>query len=330
MAQSSKIKLLRVLDILSETDEENPITANQIVQELARYGIEAERKSVLRDIATLQNYDYDILLRAGDKRGYYMASRDFEDWELKLLMDAAVSAKFLTKQGSEMLAKKISKLSSKAGQKTLRTMTPISAPVKNGDPTTKNAIDLLLRAVRLKKKVAFRYLYTDSNLEKQYRRGGKEYRISPYTLIWRQDKYYLIGSYGGYNTLSYYRLDRIRNLRLLDEPAVSPEDVLGANADLQIRSFAEQNIYNYHGEKTMRVKLSVDANMADILVDDFGDSFSIIERGEKKNIVSVFVSDGWGLNTWLLQHGDSVQVLEPESVRNEVIELLRQIQENYQ
>ena len=323
------MKLLRVLDILSETDEEHPMTTNQIVQELSLYGIEAERKSVQRDIATLQDYGYDILLHTDNKRGYYMASREFEDWELKVLMDAAVSASFLTPKNSEQLAKKISLLSGREGRRTLRAVTPIPSKVKNGDATTKNAIDLLLRAVRAKKQVSFRYLYTDSELQKQFRRDGKEYPVSPYALIWRQDKYYLIASYGSYNTLSYYRLDRIRELRITDETAVPPESFLGANADLQIREFVEQNVYNYGGKLT-RLKLAVDKNMTDILVDDFGEAFTVVGQTEKQLLVTVAVSDGWGLNTWLLQHGDSVQILEPAEIREETIKLLDQVRENYQ
>ena len=326
--EKTKTKLLRVLDILRETDEEHPYTANQIIQQLALYGIEAERKSVLRDIATLQDYGYDILLHADNKRGYYLASREFEDWELKILMDAALGASFLTAENSESLAKKISTLSSKDGQKTLRTVTPVASTVKNGDPSTKIAVDLLLQAIRKKKQVGFLYIYTGDDLEKHFRFDGREYPVSPYALIWRQDKYYLIGSYGSYNKLSYYRLDRIRSLRLLDETVVPMEEFLGANASQQLREFVERNIYNYGG-KTIRLRLSVDADMVDVLVDSFGNNFSVISRNEKKVIVTVSVSDGWGLNTWLLQHGDCVQILEPQSIREQVIGLLDTIRDNY-
>ena len=329
MSQSSKVKLLRVLDILRETDEEHPYTANQIIKQLALYGIEAERKSVLRDIATLQDYGYDILLHADNKRGYYMASREFEDWELKILMDAVLGANFLTAQNSEALAKKLSRLSSREGQKTLLAVTPVAASVKNGDVTTKNAVDLILHAIRQKKKVGFRYVYTASDLEKHERYEGHEYPVSPYALIWRQDRYYLIGSYGNYNKLSYYRLDRIRGLKILDEPIVPMEDFLGANADRELQAFAERNIYNYGGER-VRIKLAVDASMVDILVDSFGDRFDVVGRTGDQIIVTLSVSDGWGLNTWLLQHGDSVQILEPQSIREEIIALLEQIRARYQ
>ena len=329
MPQSSKLKLLRVLDLLRETDEEHPYTANQIVRQLALYGIDAERKSVLRDIAALQEYGYDILLHADNKRGYYMASRDFEDWELKILMDAAVGANFLTQENGARLADKLSALSSADGRKTLRAVTPIAATVRTGDPTTKNAVDLLLRAIRRKKKVGFRYVSTGADLKKHYRYDGRTYPVSPYALIWRQDRYYLIGSYGSYNKLSYYRLDRIRSLAILDEPIVPMEDFLGVNADRRLREFVERNVYNYGGEKT-RLKLAVDADMMDVLVDSFGSNFEVVARDEQQVIVTLTVSDGWGLNTWLLQHGDSVQVLEPAEIREELRRLIADVYEKYQ
>lgn len=327
--EQTKIRLLRVLSIVRETDEDHPITANQIVQQLHLYGMEAERKAVLRDIAALRDYGYDVLLHEDNKLGYYLASREFEDWELKVIMDAVAGAGFLTSENSESLCKRIASLASKEGQAVLRTTTPVFSNVKNDDPTTKNAIDQLLMAIRKKKKVGFRYAFTGNDLEKHLRYDGAEYQISPYALIWRQDRYYLIGNSERYKTLSYYRLDRIRSLRLLDEPIVPMEELLGPNADIQMKEYINRNLNNYGGKQT-RIRLRVDADMTDLLVDTFGSDFRIEKVIENTMIVSATVSDGWGLNAWLLQHGDCVQILEPESTRREIIDLLTEIQKKYQ
>lgn len=153
--EATKIKLLRILDILRETDEEHPITANNIIKELRLYGLQAERKSVLRDIAALQDYGYDILLHPDNKRGYYMTSREFEDWELKFLMDDALNAGFLTTENGKKLADKLCSLSSKNGQKALRAATPVPASSGAGAPATKIAIDVLLKAIRQGKRSVF-------------------------------------------------------------------------------------------------------------------------------------------------------------------------------
>ena len=326
--EQTKIRLLRVLSILRETDEEHPITANQIVHQLSLHGIQAERKAVLRDIAAIQEFGYDVLIHPDNKQGYYLASREFEDWELKVMMDAVAGAGFLTAENCGRLCEKIAALASREGQRVLRAATTVDAAVKNGDPTTKNAIDLLLIAIRKKKKVGFCYTFTGNDLEKHLRYEGEEYKISPYALIWRQDKYYLIGNSERYKNLSYYRLDRIRSLRVLDDPIVPMEELLGANADLQMKEFVNQSLNNYGGKRS-QIRLSVDADMTDLLVDTFGNSFRIESVEGEKMTVSASVSDGWGLNAWLLQHGDCVQILEPEAIRKEIVCLLDEIQKKY-
>lgn len=325
----TKIRLLRMLEIFRETDEDHPYTAHQLKEKLMLYGIEAERKAILRDVAALQECGHEILLHADNKRGYYLAAREFEDWELKVLMDAAVGASFLTEENSKKLADKLCALSSKEGQKTLKGATPILSDVKNGSPTTKNAIDLILTAIRRKRMISFQYLYTDENLEKKLCYDGMRYSVSPYALIWRQDKYYLIGSHKKYQTLSYYRLDRIRNADITEESTLLKEEILGQNADWKLRDYINRNLFNYSGDET-RVKLAVDRNMMWVIEDAFGEQYEVVSVNETKAIVSVTVSDGWGLNAWLLQHGDSIQVLEPQTVRNQVIALLNQIQKRYE
>ncbi len=325
----TKIRLLRVLDILRETDEDHPFTANQIVHQLELYGIIAERKAVLRDVAALQDYGFDILLHADNKLGYYLAHREFEDWELKILMDAAAGASFLTDENSRKLAEKICNLASDDSRKTLRSVTPLSSQIKNGDTTTKNSIDLLLTAIRKKKQVGFQYTYTGSDLKKHMRFEGHEYPVSPYALIWRQDKYFLVGSYGSYNKLSYYRLDRIRNLRVTDNPIVPAESFLGPNPGLRIQEFVDHNLFNFSGEVT-HLRLVIDETRADLLVDTFGENFTVENRAEGKLTVRTTVSNGWGLMAWLMQHGDCVQILEPQSVREEFIQFLNSVRSKYE
>ena len=324
----TKIRLLRILEILRETDEDHPYTAHQLKEKLMLFGIEAERKAILRDVSALQECGYEILLHADNKRGYYLAAREFEDWELKVLMDAAVGANFLTEENSKKLADKLCALSSREGQKTLKGATPILSRVKNGNPTTKNAIDLILTAIRRKKTVSFQYLYTDGNLEKKLSYDGMQYSISPYALIWRQDKYYLIGSHNKYQTLSYYRLDRIKNAEITEESILPKEEILGQNADWKLRDFVNRNLLNYSGATTC-VTLAVDRNMMGIVEDAFGDQYETVSLNETQARIRVTVSDGWGLNNWLLQHGDSVQVLEPQAVRDSVLRLIEDIKSRY-
>jgi len=325
----TKIRLLRMLEIFRETDEDHPYTAHQLKEKLMLYGIEAERKAILRDVAALQECGHEILLHADNKRGYYLAAREFEDWELKVLMDAAVGANFLTEENSKKLADKLCALSSKEGQKTLKGATPILSDVKNGSPTTKNAIDLILTAIRRKRMISFQYLYTDENMEKKLSYDGMRYSVSPYALIWRQDKYYLIGSHKKYQTLSYYRLDRIKNADITEESILPKEEILGQNADWKLRDYINRNLFNYSGEASC-IQLAVDRNCMWVIEDAFGEQYEVVSVNETKAIVSVTVSDGWGLNAWLIQNAEWIQILEPQHIRDEVVAQIERIRQKYE
>jgi predicted DNA-binding transcriptional regulator YafY len=212
-----KLKLLRILKILRETDETSPLTASEIGKKLALYGIEAERKSICRDINVLIDAGYDIQLCEDNKKGYFMASRKFEDYELKILIDAVWGARFLTYENSKLIAEKIKSLASSMGQKMLTEVTPIKSHVKSNNPAVKIYIDTILQAIKQKRKIQFQYTYTDRELKKQLRHDGFVYVLSPYSLVWENDRYYLIGNYDKYDNLSNYRLDRIKNLSILND-----------------------------------------------------------------------------------------------------------------
>ena len=152
-----KLKLLYVLDILKKTDEQHPITTNQIVSKLENYGIEAERKSVLRDINLLKDeYGCELELSEDNRLGYYMAGREFEDWEIRLLCDAAAGAQFLTEKDRRTLIDKLCNLTSEAVGKQIKHTTFIRG--SGGQKrSTKNNIDIVMRAIAAQKKVSFQY-----------------------------------------------------------------------------------------------------------------------------------------------------------------------------
>ena len=320
----SKIKLLRVLEIMRETDEDHPVPVNQIIKKLKLYGIEAERKSVMRDIYALRDCGYDIMLHSDNKRGFFMASREFEDWELKVLMDSAASSEFLTEKNRKTLIEKICSLASADSQKVLKSVTPLISARQAGDPVTKNNIDLILKAISKQSKIGFRYTYTGTDLKKHLRYDGMKYTVSPYTLVRRQGRYYLIGNYDKYDSLSYFRLERIINPEILEEKALPPEKLLGNGAKTRIAGFVERNIYNFSGETTF-IRLTCDEDRIDLLVDAFGTGFHIEKAENGKVTAGVTVNDGWGITSWLVQHGDAVEVLEPESVRNDVTAFLKRL-----
>lgn len=181
---NTKLKLLKILEILQETDEEHPLTASEIKEKLKLYGLDVERKAICRDINILKDdAGYDILLSPDNKLGYYMASRDFEDWEIKVLMDALQSGKFLTQESTTALCNKLMSLVSKESQKILRSTPSMPRSRTNKNYNTKIIIDQLLKAIKKGKKVSFQYTTLDIELKPVLKRDGKFYLVNPYTLL---------------------------------------------------------------------------------------------------------------------------------------------------
>lgn len=319
MLANAKLKLLKILEILMETDEGHPLTALQIADKLKLYGIDAERKSICRDINILKDDSgYDIALSEDNKQGYYMVSRNFEDWELKILIDAVWGAKFLTQDNADKLAAKLRSMASESSRNMLSATTPVKLKIKSSNVTTKINIDSILRAIKNDRKIKFQYSYTAIDLKPKLRKDGFFYTVNPYALIWQNEHYYLIANYDKYDNLSYYRLDRMKSLVISDDKRKPAKELLGSNADLKIEQYVRASLYHYGGQK-IKLTLQVKDYMVDDLVDYFGTDLYFHAVGDEYQ-VTVDVMDGDGLYYWLLQYEKNVKVISPLSVRDHLIE----------
>jgi len=324
----SKLKLLRVLDILNLTDEAHPLTANQIADRLKAFDIDAERRSVCRDITTLCDAGYDIELSADNKKGYFMASRTFEDWELKIMIDAVIGAKFLTPSATEKIIKKITDLTGEESRKTLKRTTLFDMSSSRGRNSSVSInIDTVLKAIRQGLKIRFQYTYTEADMSTGFRKSGKSYILSPYTLVWHNERYYVIGNYEKYDNLGAYRLDRMKNAEITKEPAREAEKLLGANSDLKIMEYVRESMYEYGGEK-IHLTLEFEKPYIDDIADYFGKDTRIKKSGDKYR-ATVEVLNGDGLYYWLLQYGLHVRVISPESVIEELKKSLKTMLKEY-
>lgn len=324
---SNKIKLLYILDILRETDEKNPVTTNKIIEKLKYYGIEAERKSILRDIEILKDYGIDILLHKDNKKGYYISNREFEDWEIKMLIDSIASFKFITEEQSKVLINKLKNLSSASGKKAISSLTIINSNWKTENKTVKISIDSIIKAVSENKQISFNYFDYKFDFTKDYRNNELEYVVNPYALIQYQNDYYLIGNYDKYNNLSCYLLSKISNIKVINKNCRELKEILGENSDVLLQSYINKNIYMYGGN-SIRLKLKCYKYMADTLIRQFGE-VNITNVDDTSFIATVNVTDGDGLYFWLLQHSENVEVLEPAKVRNEFIQSVKDILKKY-
>ena len=308
------------------TDEDHPITSAQILTRLDSIGISCDRKAILRDIDFLTDYGVDIVACEDNKRGVFVASRDFEDWELKILIDAARSANFLTRKQTDSIARKLAALTSNASAHTLSAVVQSPSPIKTGKGETSVAIDTVLRAIRKQRKVIFQYTYTGGDMAVKIRLNRKPEPVSPYALIWQHDKYYLVGNWSGATPFSYYRLDRVHNIELLDEPAVPLKELL-PNGEAGLRDYIDENIYATSGKRII-IELEGGEDMTDTVLDTFGDN-AVIKQVDDKIHVRIKTNENKGLYHWLMQYAESLKVVSPEHIRDGVKERLKAALDNY-
>ena len=221
MAKSAnqKLKQLYLLKILSEcTDETHAMTTKQLIDKLAEYQVTAERKSIYSDIEALNQMGYDILNgKSKEHYGYYMASRDFELPELKLLVDAVQSSRFITEKKSRELIAKLEKLCSKYDAGKLQRQVYVTDRLKAENEGIYYAVDGIHEAIQRDRQISFRYYEWDADKTMRFKRDGKRYVVSPYLLVWNDANYYLVAFEKESSMIRHYRVDKMNDLRVEKE-----------------------------------------------------------------------------------------------------------------
>jgi predicted DNA-binding transcriptional regulator YafY len=329
MADNRK-RLLAIQKLMKETDEEHPLTAQQIEKQLSSMGIDGARKAILEDVRSLSENWLEIGSAEDAKNGQYLMERPFEDWELKVMADAVSGARFLTSADTAKLIGKLADMAGKSGkQALLNSVPPVSEVVKTGRKTTKNNIDRLMKAIRTHRQVRFDYYVTGPDGEEQ-RKYADPQAVHPYALVWREDSYYLIALYNLNRGFSCYRLSRMENVRIIENaPAITLKDAFGHDGPQRLRDFIRQSVYSFHGE-ARTVTLRAQEKMVDTIIDHFGREINLSNNGDGTVNAMFKVADNRGLYYFLLKYGETIRVLEPEDVRENMKAKLRSILEAYE
>ena len=226
--QKQKLLVLQQL-LLAETDEDHGLTLEEITQELSRRGVTAERKSLYSDLATLRDCGMDIICeRKNGHTVYFVGDRDFQLPELKLLVDAVQSSKFITRNKSEQLIHKLERLTSRHQAKQLQRSVYVCGRVKTTNERIYLNVDAIHTAIAQRRKIAFRYFKYDLSRRRVPQNNGEEYLVSPYALSWGEDNYYLICHYPKYG-MTTFRVDRMSHIRVLEEEALPTRQATGLN-----------------------------------------------------------------------------------------------------
>ena len=326
----SKLKLIRIIQILKETDEQSPLTAPEICKKLALYGITAERKSVCRDINVLIDAGYKISLSGDQRKGYYMSSHEFDDWELKVMMDAVLQARCITHEDTDILKEKLLSQTSERGRKRLKRIITIENRNKSNVSYAKEFMEILIEAMYLGRKVIFQYTDRDKHMERVLRREGYEYKVNPYTVVWQNGTYYLICNLDKYDNLTHFRMDRMENLRICqDEVARDPKDFLGDNPSIKIQEHVDTCINQFSGA-LIRLKLEYEGSDMNLLYDYAGENIRLIEKENGIFLVTLDVQNSDGLINWLMQCSQQFKVVEPIEVKEKLLSRLKKTLRKYE
>ncbi len=320
-----KLKLLYIVKILSEeSDEQHVISTKMLIDKLAAYGVSAERKSIYDDIAKLQDCGYDIL--QSDNRnggGYYLASRDFELAELKFLVDAVQSTRFITQRKSAELIKKLERLTSKHDAKALQRQVYVSGRIKTENESIYYSIDSLHKAIQENKQISFTYMEWNSKKELVPRKAGQEYIVSPWTLICQDENYYLAAFDSQAVIMKHYRVDKMAHIQILDEIRAGASEYEKMNpAEYTNRTFS------MYGGELEDVSLTFPENLIGVVIDRFGKEIPIrMEENKLRARVKVVVSPPFF--GWLATVGKEVQIVSPENVKEQYIAWLEALLKEY-
>lgn len=320
-----KIKALYILKILQEkTDEQHAISVQELIDELGRYEISAERKSIYRDIKVLQEFGYDIVSsKSKDLSGYYLASREFELVELKLLVDAVQASRFMTAKKSQELISKLEKLSSPYQAKQLQRQVYVSDRIKNSNESIYYIVDDIHRAMQENKMIRFKYYEWGVDKQMHFRHDGMDYLVSPFFLLWKDENYYLVAYDGRAKIFKHYRVDKMTKLTVTDMPREGTQLAKTQNP----ATYVQQRFGMFSGESTT-VTLTFKEDMAGVIFDRFGKDISIRKREDGEYAARVEVVVSAQFFGWVTGVAPKIRLTGPSDVVQQFQCHLRQILEN--
>lgn len=321
-----KKKLLLILQILTqETDINHPITRKQLEERLANQGIKAERKSIYDDINELVLFGYDIIQKKDEPKGYYMGSREFEIAELKLLVDAVASSKFMTEKKSNDLIKKLENLASHNEAKALQRHVVVKRRVKTENEGIFYNVDTIHEAINQNRKVSFIYVKWNLKKELEERKNGERYEVSPYDLIWDDENYYLLAFDSEAGIMKHYRVDKMRNLEISEIEREGQKEYKKIN----IADYTKSIFSMYRGEEE-KVRVWFKNNLVGVVIDRFGKDIPILAGDDEHFISRVSVELSPQFFAWIAAFEGDAWIEEPESAAEAYKEFLQNAMKCYE
>lgn len=323
---NQKFKLYRLAQIMCEkTDETHYLTMPEIQKELEKYDIIAERRSLYESLKDLEEFGIEVEgERSGRGYRYHVIGRQFELAELKLLVDAIQSSKFITEKMTNRLIGKLETLVSQHDAADLRRQVFVSGRIKTMNETVYYSVDTIYNAISQNKKIKFQYYQWNVKKEPELRHGGAYYHISPWGLLWDHENYYLIGYDSRAEQIRHYRVDKMLHILLSEEIREGKEEF----QKIDMASYSKKS-FGMFGGKEQSVKLLVENSLAGVIVDRFGKDVMMIPANADHFTVSVDVQVSSQFISWVFALGSQAKIVSPKNVVNQVRKEIEKLAEQY-
>ena len=322
---NQKLKLLYIARLLMrKSDENHLISTSQIIEELSREGISAERKSIYDDIEALRFFGLDIIQVKGRNGGYYLGERDFELPELKLLVDSVQSSKFITQNKTYDLIRKIESLASVYDGQLLQRQVYIQNRVKSMNESVYYAVDAISDAITQNRQITYKYFEFNVKKERVYKHDGQLYKVSPFALIWDNENYYMLAWDSAAEKMKHYRVDKMYGVTMTAEKREGTD--VFEETDM---SAYTKSVFGMFGGKEEKVKLRFVNRLAGVVIDRFGKDTTIIKDGKEHFTINVDIVISDQFLAWVFAFGTQAEIISPENAREEMKKLADAVYKMY-
>ncbi len=318
MEKDNKKRLMLMKEVLEKySDEEHPLTTVQIMEILDNeYGMKIHRTTVGKDINDLEEMGVDVQCVRSTQNKYFISSRYFELPELKLLVDAVASSKFITEKKSRELIGKLGAFASMYQQDEIKRNIHTESRVKPHNERSFYIVDAINTAINKNKKIQFTYFEYGINKEKVFRNDGKPYIFSPYSLVWNGDYYYVVGYSDKHQDIGVFRVDRIESA-----PEILTDTAVTMPADFDISDYTK-TVFQMYDAQRATVELECTADMMKVIIDRFGEDVKTQAADSGHFAATVEVSLSPNFYGWLFGFGEKIKLTGPQWVAERYKEML--------
>lgn len=322
---NKKMLNMLILDILKRySDADHILTQQDIIRLLkSNYDMECDRRSVKNNILYLRELGYDISMQ----KGYYLAAREFEDAEIRMLIDTVLFSKNLTQKQAKDLIEKLKALGSRYFESKVSHISNLPDLQHSDNKQLMYALDAVNDAISQKKKISFTYNDYGTDF-KLHPRRAQPYIVNPYQMVANNARYYLIGNYDKYDNISHYRLDRMTCVKILDEKVKMQKEIKDFANGFNLPRHMAEHIYMFSGP-SVQVKFLTYADMMNELIDWLGTDFRVRKTDVENQIEITLSCNQEAIFYWALQYGSCVEVLEPASLRDRIGLAAKEMNEKY-